>query len=408
MSLRGIRRQREGGSNGTHLRFGNNRFAKLSMGKKGPTKLRKDLLLILIIAVVAIAIIAIELSIWGGQKAADEPTVNDTNETPDGQPLELEQPPEEAKPDLDIRSFDVGTKSVFAGDTLTIAATVKNKGDANATDVTIALFVGDTRVDAKVVSIAADETMDLTFEWTPMEAQIGKQAVRLVVDPDNIIDEENEENNQEGEEIEVKEQLIEDVSEDFELQSTAQFNIHWYSDKFKVPPQGGEDYTYFQLTREDTSLYYLDLVVSGFRATNNNNILGIEIPDASESEWNGRKCIKRDMESDTCIWNGPQIKIALEIDGSRLVATDQDGQEDKVTTSGDDVDSISLTGMRTARWPGEIKTWKGFDAPSPDYFVPLEFYEVVGNDIYIHPMKWNPKALRAEVALWFRFEITTD
>jgi hypothetical protein len=38
--------------------------------------------------------------------------------------------------------------------------------------------------------------------------------------------------------------------------------------------------------------------------------------------------------------------------------------------------------------------------------VPLEFYETMGNSLYLHPLRWSPKNLNAEVALWFRFEVT--
>ena len=410
MSLRSLRRQLEGGSTGisNYLRFGrNNRFSKLSVAKRRD-RCRRDMLIISIIVVITITIISIELVMWGGRQTHTEQIFDNTSGTSAGPTPQEEEPPLVTKPDLDIRSFNVVSGRVFVGERLTITTSVKNKGDYNTTNVTVALFLGDTPVATKTVSIAADETMDLTFEWTPTEDQVGQHALRLVIDPDNMIDERNEENNREGEEIEVRRQLVEDVSKDFKLQSTYHFNTHWYSNKFVVPPQGGETYTYFQLTREDTSLYYLDIVVPGFRATNNNNIFDIQIPDTSESGWNGGKCIKKSMGLDACIWTGPQIRISLEINGNRLVATDQNGREDKTTTSDDDIDDIRLAGMQTARWPGKLKTWRVYNSPELDSFIPTEFYEIVGDDIFIHPMRWNPKTLDAEVALWFRFEIETD
>jgi hypothetical protein len=73
------------------------------------------------------------------------------------------------------------------------------------------------------------------------------------------------------------------------------------------------------------------------------------------------------------------------------------------------IDSVKLVGLKKAEWPGELKTWRVMNGPSPDHLVPLNFYDVInGRHIHIYPMRWNPTSRNAQVAVWLRFKIVVD
>jgi hypothetical protein len=243
--------------------------------------------------------------------------------------------------------------------------------------------------------------------WTALASQKGQQTVRVSVDPDDRIDEVSETNNEESKTVTVTEKIIQDITEGFRLQSTAGFNEHWYSEKFRLPPVGGEDYTYFQITQHSAGDYYLDVSIPGFRATSIGKVSGIEIVDASDEGWNSHWCIKETMSSDNCIWNGPEIVLSFDFRSGKLVVEDALGERSTTLSSGTRIRDVTLVGMKKADWPGNLTTWGVTNAPRPNYFVPKQFYEYYSSKLYIHPMMWNPDTLQAEVTTWLRFEITT-
>lgn len=407
MSLRQINREREG--KGFLNKFKRKKhFTKLGHSHvyEEPKKKHKNLLPIIIIIIIVVGVIGVELYLWSTKEtkpAKPEPIVeNITNQIP----LVINETPEVV--DLDLQTLQFSTDKLSLGETLIITASIKNKGDFNITNLTIAFLVGDDEIARQLVDIAAGEVLEISTNWTPEEKYVGKQNVRASVDPDEELEEEIETNNEKGHSIDVKEKLIEDISSQFVKKATLDFVNGWYSDKFTIPPESGEDYTYFQISRDTTNTYFLDIVVSGFRTTGQNNIQQVEIPDASISGWNGRMCIKETLESEMCIWNGPRISIKLDFDGSKLVATDPTGKRDHATTSDNRIDEIRMAGMRFANWPGELRTYRVSGAPQLDKLIPNEFYEVVGDTIYVFPMRWNPTSLEAKVVTWIRFEITTD
>lgn len=429
MSLRKINRDMSG-SRGVSNLFGirkGSHFGKLKKHKgfsrtershKAPTKLSKDMLQVLVIAIVTIVVIAVIVFI-SSNKAAPEPVapVNNTpqNNTPTNQtPLIVNQTPEIDLPDLDISAISFSSDTPTLGQELTITATVRNRGDVNATNVPVLFKIGVLelgRVTADNVSV--DEEVEVSINWTIIEDAIGENKLEAIVDPDDDIEEESENNNNKDKTLEVSDQLIEDVSDEFEHKQTRDFIEHWYSDsRFPYMIEGSEEYEYFQLVsaQNGDDVYHLDVVIPGFKVTKINSVSGVEVPDASTSGYNTRRCIKETQSDETCIWNGPQITITLDFEGNKLVATDHSGNEKKVTNTDNRIKNIRMTAMRIADWPDEeIKTWRAYEAPQPNRLIPLEFYEVDDdtNKIYIHPMRWHPRDYNAKVLLWIRFEIET-
>jgi len=428
MSLRQINRERNSGESIFDKLFGfrkKSHFGKLKKkrGLSRPESLykpktkedkepvdRKKQIQIAAILIVAIAIISIEYYLWTSAQDAPEPEVIPENITVNQTPLVVNQTPEVKKPDLDIRSLELSTDEANIGDNITMTATIKNKGELNATNFTVEFFMGVLSLGSEVVeNLEEGETIEVTSQWTVIEDALGRQNIRVSLDPDNDIDEEIETNNEDGETIDVSEKIYVDVSEDFRYMSVKNFNERWYSNKFQYPPKSGEDYTYFQIIKESGNTYYLDVAVSGIRTVKINNINRIEVQDASASGWNAYQCLKKSREDDRCIWNGPMFTFSITFDDGDMIITDASGTDEEISSANRRVDDIELELMQIADWPEEeIMTFRVTGAPQPDYLIPAQFYDVVDNRIYFYPVSWNPKSLNAKVALWARFKITTD
>jgi hypothetical protein len=438
MSLRKINRQRMGHSSiGSIFGFGKKtHFKKLGKSadwktpepkedgyvhprhtptKKNLSKNSKNLITILIIAAIAITIIAVEIMIWSGNQDdhIPEPT-NFTNDTVNLTPITINDTPELPKPDLDIDDITLNDSDISVGDSITITAFVKNKGNLNASNVTVGFFAGVVSLGAAVIeNIAEGETVQVSIEWAPPSAEfIGEYDITAKADPDGEIDEENELNNDGDVELTVDQLIMEDVSADFMFRRTNDFNQHWYSDNPNMTGMlyngGDEGYTYFQIYKNSGKSYYLDVFIPGFKYVKASGVGGIFIPAANENGWDSNNCIKETLGDDRCVWNGPQIQLTISIDSKKLKITDFDGQTSVATTTDNAIDNINLIGLKTAKWPEELRTWKVTNGPEPNNLVPFTFYEVDGRKIVIHPMRWNPKTFEAEVALWYRFEIIVD
>lgn len=370
-----------------------------------PRNARKDVMLIAIIAVIALVLIVVELTVLGGNagtKPAEDNNENDTFIPP------VITNDTVGQPDLDVKSFSISKSEIEVNDTAEIVVSVKNLGDANVTNVSVQILLGSASIASGVIGfIAPGETKDFTVNFTAAAAQKGSQTLKVILDPDHIIDESSELNNEESKTISIIDKVIQDITANFKLQSTSDFTKRWYSEKFRLPPVSGEEYKYFQLSTHSTSSYYLDVSVPGFLASTIGKVSGIEIPDASDSGWNSHWCMKETMSDDTCIWNGPEIAFSFEFKNSRLTAEDAVGAKSTVTSSGKKIKDVKLVSMKRADWPGNLTTWRAYNAPEPNYFVPKQFYEYYGNKLYIHPMLWNPRTLEAQVTTWMRFEVTT-
>jgi len=370
-----------------------------------PKNMRKDLMLMGVIAAVVIFLILAELSVFSGRSSPS--SGNETNE-PVIPIIFNNTTTTKPKPDLDIKSLSLSKTKVEIGDKIEIDVSIKNIGKANATNVTVSFLVGNSSLAIRKVGlIAVDDTTDLRINWTALASQKGQQIVKVSVDPEDKIDEISETNNEESKTVTVTDKIVQDITATFKLQSTEDFNKRWYSEKFRQPPKSGEDYIYFQITQQSASDYYLDVSIPGFRATSIGKVAGIEIPDASDSGWNSHWCIKETMSDDTCIWNGPEIAFSFEFKSGKLTVEDAVGVHSTTFSSGKKIKDITLIGMKKADWPGNLTTWGVTNAPKPNNFVPKQFYEYYNSKLYIHPMVWNPKALEAEVTTWLRFDITT-
>ena len=81
-----------------------------------------------------------------------------------------------------------------AGDVITISCRILNVGELEAYNVVIEFLDTDTQIDtAHISSILADSSEMVSASWTA--TPIGWHRIRVIIDPDNAIDESNENNN---------------------------------------------------------------------------------------------------------------------------------------------------------------------------------------------------------------------
>jgi len=105
-------------------------------------------------------------------------------------------------PDLTVVGIEVeGTPIV--NEIATVDVTIANVGDGDAEGFNVSLYADGELVGVKTVeSLVAGGEVTLEFEWTPSEAKTYE--LRAVVDPDNVIDESNETNNEMTVTVEVQ------------------------------------------------------------------------------------------------------------------------------------------------------------------------------------------------------------
>jgi subtilase family serine protease/RNA polymerase subunit RPABC4/transcription elongation factor Spt4 len=88
------------------------------------------------------------------------------------------------------------TGNLFAGNILTLNATIMNIGDfdLNTTEIPVRFLVDDKNLglDEKLSKLGASENANVTKEWT---ATLGTHIINITVDPTDIIGEKNETNN---------------------------------------------------------------------------------------------------------------------------------------------------------------------------------------------------------------------
>jgi hypothetical protein len=112
-------------------------------------------------------------------------------------------------PDLTLTTVDIAftPETPTEGDSVTIKATIHNFGNGSASDVKASFYYGSPATETligidTVASIAAEGTGTASVVWTAVK---GIHEIYVVVDPDNVIDETDESNNQASKTIEVAE-----------------------------------------------------------------------------------------------------------------------------------------------------------------------------------------------------------
>jgi hypothetical protein len=122
---------------------------------------------------------------------------------------------DDAKPDLslDLDRILFENYSTRNGETIFIRATVKNEGGQTAEEVSVKGFAGSERKgfsnfanypETKIRRLDPDQSETVRLRWDWWEGT-GDQNVTVVVDPDNVIAESNESNNEAGKTIHILE-----------------------------------------------------------------------------------------------------------------------------------------------------------------------------------------------------------
>ena len=98
-------------------------------------------------------------------------------------------------PELKISSISLSDDHIAPGQTIQITADIHNSGGENTAQFKVSFYKGDDIVpfdSATLNSIGADETIPVVATWT---AEEGVDRIRVVVDPDDVIVEVNDDDN---------------------------------------------------------------------------------------------------------------------------------------------------------------------------------------------------------------------
>jgi hypothetical protein len=107
-----------------------------------------------------------------------------------------------AKPDLTVISADYSPKPASVQQQISISAQIANTGNCASPIANVTLYIdGNAIQTAQVSGLNPNETTTVTFAWIPNA--IGTYTATIVVDPDNVIGEINENNNSYNLTIEV-------------------------------------------------------------------------------------------------------------------------------------------------------------------------------------------------------------
>jgi len=99
------------------------------------------------------------------------------------------------RPDLTVDSISLTPESPMEGDEVRISAVMRNIGEAEATDVKVAFEVDGreiSRTEIRSLSVGSSQSVEMPETW---KAVAGEHVIRVVVDPENRIEEINEGNN---------------------------------------------------------------------------------------------------------------------------------------------------------------------------------------------------------------------
>ena len=116
----------------------------------------------------------------------------------------------ELLPDLTLSSTDISFSPPPAtqpteGDSVTITATVRNIGEAAASDFRVSFFDGDSLIGIDTISVTAGFTTTASTTWI---AVAGDRTIKVVADSGGAITESDETNNEASKTITVKEKAV--------------------------------------------------------------------------------------------------------------------------------------------------------------------------------------------------------
>ncbi|MBN2518422.1 MAG: hypothetical protein JXB14_06240 [Candidatus Altiarchaeota archaeon] len=321
--------------------------------------------------------------------------------------------PNKMKPDFRITELKVIPETINTDKEVVITATLENRGGSNATSVAVRMLLGEKTVYSGEIPLFAIGSPEMiSYNWTPTSADVGSITVSVEVDPENLIDEGNDRNNDEKMTIKVEKTNIIDITGKVKEYKKS-FDEIWYSDTFTSPPDGRTEITkYFALTPKGTDQYTLNVAIAGIRAKRDVGAFTIQIPVPTESGWSSSTCIKESLASNRCIWNGPQIALKLSIDKSkgRLIVEDLYGGIDYVSLgsskgSAKKIKKINFVGAQKADFNNEIQVFRVSGSPAVDSLVPESFYEIKDQTVYYTPLRWNPVTKKGELYMRAEFLI---
>jgi len=382
---------------------------EVNRGIEGLDKYKQVAPFAVIVAVIVVGILVFFALQPGGETpsgaliAANETSNQTANETETNETEE--DIPNRMKPDFKVTEITFSEEEIFVEREVTISATIENVGVGNASSVQVEISVGDDLTysdEIPLLEAGASETVTAT--WTPTSLDLGEKSIRVDVDPENLIDEKNDRNNEETITITVEKVTIKEITVKEYKKS---FDESWFSDFQSSPPSIEDSITYFMVSKEEEDKYLLDVGVAGIRTKRTVSSYELQIPLETDSGWSRSTCIKETLASDRCVWNGPQIvlKLSIDRDKNRLKAQDLQGEAEfaRVEEGTRRIKKITFIGAQKADFPREINIFRIMGSPTVDGFVPESFYEIKDNAVYFMPFRWNPTTLQGEIYMRAQF-----
>ena len=117
-------------------------------------------------------------------------------------------------PDLIPASIEVTPPEPVAEETCKVKVTVKNIGLVDAGRFDATLYANNIKIQTlPVESLAVNKAVTLSFSWTPPEP--GTYTLKVTVDPEDLVDESNETNNEISISVSVKTKPLPDLTVEF-------------------------------------------------------------------------------------------------------------------------------------------------------------------------------------------------
>ncbi|MEW5759498.1 MAG: PKD domain-containing protein, partial [Candidatus Thermoplasmatota archaeon] len=114
--------------------------------------------------------------------------------------------PKELRPDLTPKKIELSKDVPMEGEKVKITAKIENVGDVKSESIIVRFYVDEDKIgEKKIDKIEANSSAKVSIDWSPKR---GEHKIKVRVDPDKKISENNEENNTKEIKVKVGESMV--------------------------------------------------------------------------------------------------------------------------------------------------------------------------------------------------------
>ncbi|WP_440945716.1 CARDB domain-containing protein [Methanosarcina sp. T3] len=211
-------------------------------------------------------------------------------------------------PDLAVEGVSWSPTTPEVGEEVTIAATVKNQGDAASGETALILYIDGSSVrEWDVSGLSSGESSSVSYTWVPTSK--GSVELKAVVDEDNVVTESDEGNNEETATLKVTEKDLPDLK------------ISTFS--YPENPESGEQ-----------QRVQIDVKNEG-TATSRATTLALYIDGSSVREWDVPRLSSGESSSVSYTWvptSKGSVELKAVVDEDNVVAESDEGNNEETAT----------------------------------------------------------------------------